>query len=330
MANRIILKKIVHEDGREETAHDLICSLLRRESNKSFGEIKQFLEKSGVAYANNKGLDLALKSLISKGDIGKHKIVEKSHPTYYIKKKGLNYIASVAQEFQRGVVSEISKWLGLPREDSESAELYLIKNLIHIYGLYNLYVQIKSWRFTSNKKSHGENFDIRRTWLRYTLPLGSESHLLEEGIKDLAGLRFHGTTAEFNESVARIYANEKKWKKFLELEELLKKMYPDEIEFFEKIFTKSPDEATRTREWIRGVQRREAWKKRLIRKSEKESKKQLKANECPRCHYDGSTKVKAGPCKGRIFEKGFVLEPGIEHQGKHCPACGYWENVKNS
>lgn len=50
----------------------------------------------------------------------------------------------------------------------------------------------------------------------------------------------------------------------------------------------------------------------------------------PRCHHDGSTKVKYWQCKGMIFEKGFVLEPGIEQHGRHCLACGFWENVKNS
>lgn len=329
MANRIIMKKSPDEYGNEKHAHEWIKDYLSLEGEKRFGEIKQYLSDHGIRYANDKGFDLALKSLIKSGDIGKHRIAGKPFPVYYLKKKWLNRIASIAQEFRRAVVWDISKHLGVSSENSESDEKYLIKNLIHIYGLYNLYVQIKSWSFTSNKKSHSENYDIRRTWLRHTLPLGSESYLLEEGIKDLVDLRFYSTTAEYNESISRLYANEKKWKKLLELEKLLKKMYPDEIEFFDSIMTRSPDEAKKTKEWIREVQRHEAWKKRIIRKNAKNPKKNLKPNQCPVCYYDGTSKVKAGQCKGMIFPAGYVNEvTNEEGEHWHCPACGHWDIKK--
>ena len=329
MANRIVMKTSSDSFGHEKSAYQWIKEYLLGHE-KRFGEIKQFLAGQGIRYADDKGLDLALKSLIKTGEIGKHRVAGNSYPLYYIKKRGLNSIAAIAQEFQSGVFHEITKFPYLQREDQESDEKYLLRSLIHTYGIYDLYVQMKSWQFTSNKKPHAENTDIRRTWFRYTLPMGRGSSLLEDGIRDLTGLRFYGTTEEFNESVSKIYENEKKQRKLIELENLLKEMYPDEMKFFEEIMAKSPDEAKKTKEWISVVLRHEAWKKRTIRKNIKNPKKSLKPNQCPVCYYDGTTKVKAGQCKGMVFPAGFVNEVTTEEgENWHCPACGHWELRKS-
>lgn len=329
MANRKFIKKSLDERGNEKFANEWIKDYLRLEGEKRFGEIKQYLADHKIQYGSDKGLDFALKSLIKNGDIGKHVVPSNPHPTYYIKKKGLNSVVSIAQEFERSIPWELSKFVKLSRQDSESEEEYFIKNLIHIYGFYNLYVQLQSWKFTSKNKSHTENSEIRKMWFKYTLPLGRESYLLEEGITELVGLRFYNTTDEFNASVSRIYENEKKQHKLIELEELLKKMYPLEIKFFDELMKKSPDEAKKTKEWIKETQRHDAWKKRVIRKNAKTPKKNLNPNQCPVCYYDGTTKVKAGQCKGMIFPSGYVCEfTDVEGEHWHCPSCGHWETKK--
>lgn len=331
MANRIILKKIVHEDGREETSHDLIRSFLRKEAEKTFGEIKQFLEENGITYADNKGFDLALKSLIKKGDIGKHKIAGKSHPTYYIRKKSLNDISDLANEFRRMIIHKRNEFPDLPLEESEAKEGYFLRNIIHRYGIYTLFSQMQSWKFTSKEKLHAMNLDRRRTWLKNTVPSGIESVIFEDGITDLCGLRFYGTTEEFNQTISKMYENKQKWKKFLELEETLKKMYPMEMVFFEEMMTRSPKEAEVTKKFISDVERHEEWKRRIILKNKKNPKQSLKPNECPICHYDGTSKVKGGQAKGRIFPAGFVNEvTNEEGEHWHCPACGHWEIRKSS
>ena len=319
------MKSIIDDRGKEKTAYDLIREFLRSEGDKTFGDVKSYLAKNSIQYANNMGLDLALKSLIKNGKIGKHKL-GKSFPTYYYKQEKINKLATQADEFRRMALDEIIKIAG---NNFSSNEEQFVKNFIQIIGLYNMYTQIQSWKFTSKKKSHEENHEIRSIWLRNTLPLGIESMLFEDGITEIAGLKFYNNTKEFDETISEIYKNPKKQNQLKKIEQYLKQEYPEQIKFFEEIMIKLPTSADETSKWIKEMQTFDAWKKRLTRKMVGYTKK-LKPKECPRCHYDGSGKVKAGPCKGMKFEKGFTLEPGIEHQGRHCPSCGFWENVKNS
>ncbi len=329
VANRIVIKKTRNEYGEEKNSHELIKECLGS-GEKMFGEIKRFLADNNIKYYDDKGFNDALRSLLTRDEVGKHRVPGKSFPVYFLKNKGVNQISAISQEFRRGLIHKISQFPFPKQEVSESDEYYLIRKLIHIYGIYNLYIQIKSWTFTSNDKSHTRNFDSRSEWFRNTLPMGNESMLLENGIRDLTKLRFYNTTEEFHESVSKIYQNKKKILKLNELEENLQKMFPEAISFFDELLNKSPDQAKNTQKWIKNFQQHEAWKKRLISKNKKKPNKKLKPNECPRCNYDGSTKVKVGHCKGMIFENGFVIQPGLEHQGKHCPACGLWENIPNS
>jgi hypothetical protein len=326
MANRIVVKKIVDDYGRETSSYQLINDCLIS-GQKRFGEIKRFLADKGIKYYDDKGLALALKSLIKRGEIRKNTI--KPFPTYYLRNNVLNQISATSQEFRREIIHKISQFPYPEQEVSESNEHYLLRQLIHLFGIYNLYVQIKSWQFTSNNKSHEANYDARSEWFRNTFPLGNESFLLENGIRDLTYPRFYTTAEKFNESVSKIYQNKKKLAKLNELEKNLKKMFPDQIMFFDQILNESPKKAKNMQKWIKDSQQHEAWKKRLITKNKKTPKKKLKPNECPRCHYDGSTKVKVGHCKGMIFENGFAIQPGSEHYGKHCPACGLRENIPN-
>lgn len=326
MTDKRFRKTIKSNIRGEITRHNLIIDFLRSSGESTFGEVNKELINKGVPYAKRNGLDLALKSLMKKDRINKKQKSKNNYPVYYLKKTELDNLILEAQEFQRGVIWKISEFPKLPLGDSESNEEYLIKNLIHMYGLYNLYVQMKSWKDTSKHKSHSENFDIRSTFLKHTLPMGKESYLLEEGIRDLCDLNFYNNSKEFDESISEIYQNSKKQKKLIELEELLKKKYPDETKFLERIMKKSPDESKKTKEWIREVQDHNAWKKRISRKNLKNPKKTLKLNQCPVCYYDGTTKVKAGQCKGMIFPAGYVNEfTNNEGEHWHCPACGHWE-----
>lgn len=322
-----MVKKIVDDYGRETSSYQLIKDCLIS-GEKRFGEIKRFLADNKIKYYDDKGLDLALKSLIKRGEIRKHKIT--SFPTYYLMNKDLNQISAISKEFRRGIIHKIVQFPYPEQEVSESNEHYLIQQLIHLFGICHLYVQIKSWQFTSNTKSYEENHALRSEWFRNTFPIGNESFLLENGIKDLTYPRFYTPIEKFDESVSKIYQNKKKLAKLNELEENLKKMFPDQMAFFDEILNESPKKAKSMQKWIKDFQQHKAWKKRLITKNKKIPKKKLKPNECPRCHYDGSTKVKVGHCKGIIFENGFAINPELKHHGKHCPACGLWENIPNS
>jgi len=265
------MKKSLDEYGNEKHAYEWIKDYLRLEGEKRFGEIKRYLADHRIEYASDKGLDLALKSLIESGDIGKHRVFGESYPVYYIRKKRLNHITSVAEQFRHEVLLETNNFIKLPHQDPESDEEYLIRNLIHTYGIYNLFVQMKSWRFTSVKKSHSENFYIRHIWQNNTLPIGNESFFLEEGITELVGRGFNDD--EPNYSVYKIYANKKKWNKLLELEELFKKMYPHHIEFFEKLLAKPLEETKTLKELINMTKTQAARKNRIIRKNTKNLKK---------------------------------------------------------
>jgi len=250
VANRIILKKSRDERGNEKTSYEWIKDYLRLNGEKRFGEIKQYLADHGIRYANDKGLDLALKSLMEQGDIGKHKAPTNSflhsYPVYYLKKTKLNYISAIAQQFDDKLFRSTNGPIKLPKQNKESDEKYLIRNLIHAYGIYVLFVFIKGWKLTSDKNTRSLNSEIISTWLKYTLTSGLIGFFLEEGITELVGSK--GDDAVDIEDSYKLYANKKKWSKLLELEKLFQKTYPDHFEFFEKLFNNPLEQPTTIKE----------------------------------------------------------------------------------
>jgi len=266
VANRIIIKKSLDERGNEKHAYEWIKDYLRLEGEKRFGEIKQYLADHGIKYASDKGLDLALKSLIESQQIGKRKAENPflSYPVYYIRKKYSNHISILAQQFNHELNVQTSNFMKLPRQARESEEVYLVRNLIHTYGVYLLFVLIKGWKLTSNKKSHSENREILSMWTRNTIPIGNESFFLEDGITELVDPGF-GRKYELDESIYKLYANKKKWSKLLEIEELLKKMYPDLVTFLEKSLAKPTVEKPTTLKQAMKIARQEERKNRIIK-----------------------------------------------------------------
>lgn len=225
MVNRINLKKGIDEEGNEKYASELIKKYLRLEGEKQFGEIKKYLIEREVKFYDDKGFDKTLKSLMKKDEIGKHKVYGKTYPQYHIKTKGLDRIIAIAQEFQHKIIWEIDEMY--PKHKNYGTDKKkLVKDLIYVYGLYNLYVQIKSWEFTDEQKSHKENSDIRNAWLRNTLPLGNESRIFEEGIRELIS----------SKDSSKIYEDREKQKKVLELEQSLKRSHSSAMKLLNKEF----------------------------------------------------------------------------------------------
>lgn len=305
--------------------HEAIVDYLRSYGKKSFSEIKKYLKDKGIPYATDYGLVLGLTSLIRKDRIGK---TPGKKPVYYLKNTETDNIILQAQEFKRLIFHKASTFPTISKHKNESVERYFLRNIIHQYGIYTLFVEMQSWNYTSNKKDHSYNHNMRGMWLRNVLPLGIESKFFEDGIKDLCNLQFHNSTT-FDESISKIYASQKKWKKFKELEKTFKKKYPKEFSFFDEILKKSPEGAKQTKEWIKSIQSHETWKKNVIRRNKKKPKMNLKPNQCPYCYYDGTTKVKGGEAKGRKYPAGYVNEyTDQEGEHWHCAACGYWETKK--
>jgi uncharacterized membrane protein len=263
VANRIVVKKSLDERGNEKHAYEWIKDYLRLEGEKRFGEIKQYLADHGIRYASDKGLDLALKSLIESEEIGKHRSLASSYPVYYIRKKESNRISILAQRFQHEMNVQ-TNFIKLPRQTRESEEEYFIRNLIHTYGIYTLFVLIKGWKLTSNKKSHSENHEILNVWQNHTLPIGNESFFLENGITELVEPGF-GYAYEPVDSVYKLYANKKKWNKLLEIEELFKKMYPNHVKFFEESLVHPTVEEPKTLKKLIKMARRETKKNHIIK-----------------------------------------------------------------
>lgn len=326
MANRIIRKKTEDEFGVITTSVDHIRRYLFQDDEKQFGEIKRFLESIGIRYSGNKGLDLTLKKMISGGLIGKHKTIENRYPTYHYKKKKTDRISSIASEFKGKVFRDIFSFPNIPPLEGESKEKHFVRTLIHFYGLYVLYTQIQSWKYTSKEKTHKENFANRSSWLRNVRPIPRESSLFEDGITDLADLLYSNNEKELRESVSSIYHNNKKWKKFLEIQQALVEMYPRDIKFFEKVLELAPTDAENRKKTFEKMTLHSNWKKSIVRKNRKNPLKKIKPNQCPVCYYDGTKKVTGGQMKGKIFAKGFVREYADDKGDHwHCPACSHWE-----
>jgi len=329
MANLKIRKSTKGEFGEETTSVDHIRRYLQQEGEKQFGEINRFLESIGIEYSDNKGLALTLKNMLNKGLIGKHKKIWKSYPTYYYKKKRADEISMIASQFNGRVFREVFSFPNVPPLKGESKEKHFLRTLIHYYGLYVLYTQIKSWKFTAKEKSHKENFHDRSSWLSNVRPIPRESSLFEDGITEITGLLYYNNEKEFRASVSKIYQNDKKWEKFLEIENVLTKMYPRDIKYFDKILELAPTDVANTKKTFEKIRLHDNWKKSIVRKNKKNPLKKIKLNQCPICYYDGTKKVTGGQAKGRIYAKGFVREY-IDDKGEHwhCPACGHWETKK--
>lgn len=317
MANNII-QKTYSENGKTKTANELIRDLLRREGGKTFGQIKSYLSNKQIRYHDNKGLALALSSMQKRNQIEKH--LQKPYPLYYYVETGIDSIEYLGDEFSRLIPGFLNKYPNLHTHSKSSVSDFVSK-LTNLFGIYTFFVLIHSWKLTDSSYSHTRNSQRRSTWLQNTLVFPYGSSLLDEGIIKLLGL------ADHDEQIARIYESKKKKTKLMEIEKILKKQHPDEISFFSSILQQAETEYPKTRRWIKEMEMFDAWVERLNRKMKKHPKTRLKPNECPRCHYDGSTEVKIGPCKGATFERGFSLESDNNHRGRHCLACDFWESV---
>lgn len=253
MANRIRTKKSLDKHGNEKDAYEWIKDYLRLKGEKRFSEIRQFLKEHGIRYASDKGLDLALKSLMEQNVIGKRKVSTnpflRPHPVYYLKMKKLDVVTAIAQQFDDEVLRGSAYLIKLSKQNKESDEEYLIRNLIHAYGFYVLYVLIKGWKYTSDKNTHSLNSEIFSTWLKYTQTSGLHGFLLEEGITELVGAR--GYEAVSTEDSYKLYTNRKKWIKLLELENLLQRMYPAHFEYFDELLNKPLEKPVTLKEIIK-------------------------------------------------------------------------------
>jgi hypothetical protein len=258
MPNRIF-SKTGSFYGNEVSSRELVLHYLKK-GEMTFGEIKRNLAGNGVKYADNKGLALLLNGMQKRREIRKHKVPGKTYPVYYMTSKMLNTTAEVAREFNHEVFFKIENFPYLPKEDYESPEEYVLRRLVNLYGLYMLYVVMKSWKYTSEDKSQDKNIKNRAEWFRHTLPMKKDSYLFEETVTLLAGIE------SFSEDVALICFSKKKSAKLADLEKTLGMMYPGQVKFFDNIMEGLEEKAAATRKWIGDATKRRNRAKRHSRK----------------------------------------------------------------
>ncbi len=258
MINR---RKIIRDNyGKEKNPKELITSFLGRNEKMTFGEIKKELKNMDISYADNKGLDLVLKALIEDHVIKKRPA--KPYPLYYLTNKAITNIDWIADEFKREIAGRILNHPHQPMLITETEESHKIRDLILIYGVYMMYVQIQSWNIVNPKKSSKYNHDARRSWFIHTILHNNESLLFEKMITRLCNWGLDLSDEEYDEKRAMIYESKKKLKKFKEIEKTFKLQYKPYYDFFDKVYQKAPKGARGARDWIKEMQRKERTKKR--------------------------------------------------------------------
>ena len=260
MTDKRKTKRTIDGYGREKNSKEWIKSFLGHNEKMTFGEIKKELKDIGVKYANNKGLDLVLKALIEDHVIKKRQA--KPYPQYYLTNKAITDIDWIADEFKRGITGRIINHPHQPMLRTETDESHKIRDLVLIYGVYMMYVQIQSWNIINPNKSPKYNHDARRSWFIHTILHNNESLLFEKMITSLCNWGLNLSNEEYDEKVAMIYESKKKLKKFKEVEKTFKLEYKQYYDFFDEVYQKAPKRSRGTRDWIKEMQKKERAKKR--------------------------------------------------------------------
>lgn len=258
------------EFGRKKNAKEWIVTLLRRKGRMRLKEIREALAENGIVYANNKGLLLALESLIESERIEKEQA--KPYPYYRLSDHELTNIEWIAEAFRDGVSNPIvNDYANRPVPKDERSKESMIHDAIQVYGAYMLYVHIQSFKIIDPKKSFLENRDLRHTWIFSTIPFGHEPLWFEKIVARISGIPVHISVDEqgnpdmqglkdFPDMLLLTQESDRKMKGLAEIEEILKSRYPDYYGLFNKAWQKAPKLAESRKEYRSGLKTKKAGK----------------------------------------------------------------------
>ncbi len=160
MVNRIVKQT---EDG--DTVNFLIKKLLIEKRELEFGDIREYLKQCGIEYSQKRGLYLRLNRLIEQGILEKSYSKNKEYPIYRLTKKEMIAPKTIGLFFKHSMDTEVMKIRGKVEEKE------FLKFMTKLIGVYTMYMEIISWRLTSENKSYNDNLRIRKAFLDNALPI---------------------------------------------------------------------------------------------------------------------------------------------------------------
>jgi hypothetical protein len=152
-----------------------------------------------------------------KKTVGKRKNPEDRFPKYYLKDSALRDISIRANLYSLDSSKEI---LNNYQISGNMKKEEFMRELTIGIGVYTLFNYIQSFKLTSSKNSQEKNLEIRESWLRQTIPIHGISWTLERAIDAFMQNKKFGIN---------ISQDDEKLKILLELENNLKKVFPDEF-----------------------------------------------------------------------------------------------------
>jgi len=164
-------------------ADHFIINFLLTEDEKQFGEIQKHLEKEGITYANNKGLDLKLKSLIKRKIIYKRFIPGK-RPLYGFQKKALADIGIQAMLFAREAGNKLFSSITVPPNEKSKTTDYL-EEMVQKAGVYFVFNFIQSHKLAETITSDDDKNYVKDTWMEKVLSMISIQHFFTMGLVNM-------------------------------------------------------------------------------------------------------------------------------------------------
>lgn len=286
----------VNEPDFKETGNtdQLILEYLEENGLSPFGDLWHYVNSHLKEPYSRKGSDLYLKSMISRGKIARRSF-KQGHYLYHLTKSGQEDISLKAKKF--GDIFEDLLRIYIPKELDYNERNYL-KRMVERTGFFMLFSCIEAFKSTSLNNTHKENVSILKEWIKEFNPSYHLFNYFSEILTSFLKYRSE------DEALTPVFQSRKKMKKLLELEQKLARMFTQEYDVCTKTVTELPERIKKELETEGFLKRYREWIKRLDKKM-KSKARNLKPNECPRCHYDGRGPVKSGPYKGDNFFRGY-------------------------
>lgn len=280
--------------------------------DKELGELLELIAKCEPDPQYSKmGVLKVLKRLNS--SVGKRKRSGERYPKYFIKDGALKDITMQANLFSLDASKEILNDYRAPYNVEMKT---FLEEMVRGIGVYTLFNYFHSFKFTSPRNSHKQNMEKRQAWIEQTIPIQGVSWTIERAF-DVYMPNKHYMRRIFEDATSIEFLS-----KFLLT---LQKSFPEEFSKCKKILDNLDKKTTSHKKWLAELDESDQWIKECDAKNKRNFKHDLKPNQCPRCHNDGTFPVPKGICKGKIFECGFYLEnlPDTPPDRRYCPACGY-------
>jgi len=274
--------------------------------------IREFLSKNGQEYTKM-GINKIFKALIKKQEV---EVDESVIPYWYAlaKKSKLDFR-------HRGTLFLSHASSKILRSDSivvaSTFEEFSIDDLVKKAGVYAVYSLLRGWDLTIKQKKK-DKLNVLSDWLKGTgsMPfLATHFNLkLKEYLKDSDDIVLHPKTLKLV---------------IPKLMEILREKYPIETQALDEVWKNIDniyEEDIRIKKQLEDKKKYDDYKKRLEAKRKKKPVKKLPKNQCPRCGFNGTRVIMAGPHKGTKFPKGFsVISRDEFGEDRFCRQCEYSE-----